>query len=344
MEKRLLEQQDQLVNQILNLENFSFALKIAEGEFLYISPGSVQQLKGITKVKSIIGKKDRSAFIKPFLDQIESDREFTNQKAKHFYSINHVTIKTKTKNRSFLVVKFKIGQFPIPVLAKKAIIGILIIDTDSKQVQTNSTETDKTIQPSKFSQLIKEMKKIIKNDSIFEKDSSKKLKQLIPQLEKISNRDFLTGLFNRNNFEEIIQLEIKKSIRFKYPINILIIDIDDFKRINDNYGHLSGDAVLKDLSKVLRSSVRETDYICRWGGEEFVVMLPKCDLDDAQSIAEKLILNTRKKAFKPTKITVSIGIAQLKDNENITSWFIRADEALLKAKRTGKDKFSIALR
>ncbi len=148
-------------------------------------------------------------------------------------------------------------------------------------------------------------------------------------------RDGLTGLFNRRYFNELINLEMNRVKRSPGALSLLMLDIDNFKNYNDTKGHPAGDELLKSIAKVFRDSVREVDIICRYGGEEFIIMLPQTEKKGAQIIAERIRLQSE--LFLPT--TVSIGIASFPvDAQEIEQLIEKADNALYKAKNSGKNK------
>lgn len=168
----------------------------------------------------------------------------------------------------------------------------------------------------------------------------------ITQLKKKSNlfeyqatHDTLTGLFNRQKFHDIFSKEVRRDKRYKNDLSLIIYDIDYFKRVNDNYGHLIGDQVLKGISYLVASTIREHDTVVRWGGEEFVVLLPQTDLEGAINTAKKLkdVIATYRHAEIPEKITVSFGVTMLKEDDSEESIIKRADEALYEAKEKGRD-------
>jgi len=151
--------------------------------------------------------------------------------------------------------------------------------------------------------------------------------------------DGLTGLFNRRYFNELIKIEFNRNKRTPSSFSLLMLDIDDFKNYNDAQGHLAGDALLKDAAKVFKNSVRAVDIVCRYGGEEFVVILPHTDKKGAQIIAERLRIQTG--LYLP--VTVSIGVATLPgDAGEIDELIEKADGALYEAKKSGKNKWCSA--
>lgn len=164
-------------------------------------------------------------------------------------------------------------------------------------------------------------------------------------LRKISITDPLTSLLNRRYFEERISEEMERSKRHRQPFSLIILDIDDFKVLNDSYGHLCGDEILKTTTNVIRRCVRVIDIAARYGGEEFAVILPTTDIDDAGIIAERIrseIAGTVcliKDAGKTLSITVSLGIASFPDDAStITELINNADRALYSAKNQGKNR------
>jgi diguanylate cyclase (GGDEF)-like protein len=172
---------------------------------------------------------------------------------------------------------------------------------------------------------------------------------LYRQLTELSVRDELTGLYNRRHGQETIHHEITRANRFHRSLSILMIDIDHFKRFNDLYGHPKGDVMLHEFSVLLEASLRDVDYITRWGGEEFLVILPNTDVSGALNVAEKLRHNVRQCTFAKLRIrprpqfTVSIGVASFPDTaKNETDLILYADKALYEAKGTGRDRVVVA--
>lgn len=126
------------------------------------------------------------------------------------------------------------------------------------------------------------------NYYVFSLTDITKLKEKSNLLEYQASHDKLTGLFNRNRFDELYSKEIKRAKRYENNLSIILFDIDDFKNVNDNYGHQIGDEVLIEISKILLNNVREPDICVRWGGEEFLILLPQTNLEGAKAVAEKI--------------------------------------------------------
>ncbi len=154
-----------------------------------------------------------------------------------------------------------------------------------------------------------------------------------------SKRDSLTKALRKDAFNEIIGIKIIEAKHVDQPLSIIIFDIDHFKKINDTYGHLVGDTVLQQVSEVVRSNIRESEYFVRWGGEEFIILLPGTGLQGAQMVAEKIRRAIEAKEFDTVgKVTCSFGVTQLLSDDTISSFIERADEALYEAKHGGRNQ------
>jgi diguanylate cyclase (GGDEF)-like protein len=162
------------------------------------------------------------------------------------------------------------------------------------------------------------------------------------EVEKLAISDSLTGLPNRMSLELIAQNAINEAKRKYESLSLLLIDVDYFKQVNDRYGHLAGDEVLRQLSVILKKSLRESDYICRWGGEEFLILLKRCNAVNAHQLAEKIRLVVAQEAviFQGNKIeaTISLGVSEWARDETFEQLVHRADLALIHAKNTGRNQ------
>ena len=195
-----------------------------------------------------------------------------------------------------------------------------------------------------------DFRRVIKNFNIM----TTNLRVQYDELEKLSLQDYLTGLANRRYFEQQLKLELERACRIGHPTAILIIDIDNFKEINDRFGHLEGDKALKVLASELKEVVREVDLPARFGGEEFLVLLPETTLEQGQIVAEKIRnrisqINIASRKGNIT-FTVSIGIAGTEQDGDFSCASIasacdeflkRADKALYQAKSMGKNRVEV---
>jgi diguanylate cyclase (GGDEF)-like protein len=161
---------------------------------------------------------------------------------------------------------------------------------------------------------------------------------------ELSMTDDLTGLYNARFFYLRAVEEIDRAERYQRPLSLLMLDMDDFKSYNDSYGHPEGDLVLQRFAVTIRRCVRTTDSVCRYGGEEFTVLLPETPLQEALEIAERIRREFAGETFTPPPAgtlvgkTVSIGAAQLVSGEKVRSLLSRADQHLYRAKRNGKNR------
>jgi diguanylate cyclase (GGDEF)-like protein len=163
------------------------------------------------------------------------------------------------------------------------------------------------------------------------------------QMQELALRDGLTGLLNRRALEDVLSRELKANTRYRASACLILVDVDYFKSVNDLFGHMGGDAVLKAVATVMQQAVRDTDSVGRYGGEEFGIVLPHTDLDRAAVLAERLRDQIERHEFdvdgERVRITVSVGIAQLPDQtiRTVPDWMAAADAALYEAKRGGRN-------
>lgn len=159
------------------------------------------------------------------------------------------------------------------------------------------------------------------------------------KFEKRANIDSLTGAYSRAKFDYLFHSEFARSIRYFNPLTILFIDIDNFKIVNDTYGHDIGDEVLKKFANLISTNSRELDVFARWGGEEFILMLPQTNINDGYKLAEKIRNIIALHKFDQIEtLTCSIGLSMLNKGDNHESIIKRADNALYKAKSTGRNR------
>jgi diguanylate cyclase (GGDEF)-like protein/PAS domain S-box-containing protein len=177
--------------------------------------------------------------------------------------------------------------------------------------------------------------KIIKYTALREDITNKKM------IEQLAIKDTLTSLYNRRYIEEALLNGKKHFVRYGETFSVIFLDIDFFKQVNDTYGHQTGDSVLKEFSHILQSNSRETDKIGRWGGEEFIIYLPKSNLQNAIILAEKLLEKIASHKFETIgHKTASLGVAQF--NGDIEQTIKNADDALYRAKELGRNQIQIA--
>jgi len=166
------------------------------------------------------------------------------------------------------------------------------------------------------------------------------------RLEEMATTDRLTGLASRNAYEMLMAQALKDAQRRNRPVSAVMLDVDRFKLVNDTYGHLGGDRVLRGVAQAMRASLRASDIVCRWGGDEFLVLLRDCDLTNAERISESIRAVIEEAEFgidgKHVQATVSIGIAPYRQNESVDRLLSRADAALYAAKLAGRNCVRVA--
>jgi diguanylate cyclase (GGDEF)-like protein len=258
---------------------------------------------------------------------------------KHVFSMKNTVLDMVAKNKEPLnlsdvrhyrssIMPFKINNmgsvFVLPLLYEKDLLGILVILSE----ETNA-----------FNPYQIELLKVLGNQASISIANAK----FHEEIEKLAITDGLTGLFNHRHFQERLNHEFHRRGRFPEPISLLLIDIDHFKEINDTYGHPVGDLVLKDVSDIIKRTIRNIDVPARYGGEEFAVILIGTDTRGALKMAERLRKAVMKKIFSAEnenfQITVSIGLSTHRDEIRSKEELIEeADKALYHAKRTGRNR------
>jgi two-component system cell cycle response regulator len=175
---------------------------------------------------------------------------------------------------------------------------------------------------------------------------NEQLEELLGKVENMAITDALTGLYNRRRFHDVLAKECERSKRYRTPFSLVVLDIDHFKKVNDEYGHQTGDSVLKEISNIIMNNIREIDTACRVGGEEFMLILPNTEKEIAVKGIERLRDAIERHLFAgmDRPITVSMGIAGLPDAgaENEDGLIRCADYALYKAKQNGRNRIERA--
>ncbi len=219
----------------------------------------------------------------------------------------------------------------------KARIPILIVTAESDQTKRTAFlrngANDFIIKPYDDDELIVRSSNLIENKKIHEQAKKQQL-----ELTKLAMTDQLTSLYNRHSLFDIGPKYLSDAKRHKFSVSLLVIDLDHFKYVNDYHGHGVGDIVLKEVGQVLKQNCRVEDFVARFGGEEFVMLLSHCDIDFALTKAENIRMSIEE--FKPNGLTVtaSIGAAALSEDDDFESLFDKADKAVYKAKETGRNR------
>lgn len=242
--------------------------------------------------------------------------------------------KIKTKNPNFEKSIYLVFTQPIKDIydeANKIIIPTIIISTSSAILLIIIILFISYINHEKLKK-----EQLVKMNYTLEKQVSERTKKL----KKMAITDGLTNLFNHQYSHKVLKEIINKSKLKNRKMSFFICDLDDFKSVNDNYGHQIGDQVLIEISSLIKSKVRRTDIVGRYGGEEFLVVLPSSNLENSIKIAENIRKSIYEDVFseKKLKITISIGLVEFKSNESDIELIARADKLLYKAKENGKNR------
>lgn len=164
------------------------------------------------------------------------------------------------------------------------------------------------------------------------------LNELIDELSRLAERDQLTGLYNRRRMDELLRYELSKH-RLEFGLSLLVLDIDHFKKVNDTYGHDVGDSVLRELSSCVQTMTQAGDTLGRWGGEEFVCLLPDANAKEAVAVAERMRARVANVSFAHADhVTISVGVASARPDDTPETLFRRADKALYHAKKNGRNQ------
>ena len=171
-----------------------------------------------------------------------------------------------------------------------------------------------------------------------------KLESAAETISRLARTDELTGLHNRRSFNESFALALSSARRHGHPLSLISSDLDHFKNVNDTYGHSIGDLVLKEFSNLLKDLVRVEDIASRWGGEEFIILLPNTSSDAAAIMAERIrsTFEQQSSCASPLAVTASFGVAQLQNGDDEDALIRRVDNALYTAKREGRNRVVIA--
>lgn len=164
-------------------------------------------------------------------------------------------------------------------------------------------------------------------------------KQAEAHLQQLATTDTLTGIFNRRRFNELLEADIARHQRYHSPLSLIFFDIDHFKQVNDTYGHQAGDQVLVQLTALVSGSIRTTDALARWGGEEFIILTSGCNLDCARQLAEKLRMTIERLSLPEVGlITCSFGVAEFREGDDQDALVKRVDQCLYQAKESGRNR------
>lgn len=201
--------------------------------------------------------------------------------------------------------------------------------------------SDFVFKPVRFEELLLRLRRVLK-----ERRLTQERIHMLEKLKRLSITDGLTKLYNSRYFYNQLKIEIDRTTRYQRPLSLLLMDIDKFKEYNDNYGHLEGDKVLIRLGQVIKSCLRKMDSAYRYGGEEFTIILPETEGDEAATVAERIRTAVEAERFSPQekidpiRITISVGVTEFNWQEEIAVFVQRADKAMYQSKQSGRNRVS----
>lgn len=223
------------------------------------------------------------------------------------------------------------GQY----IVDTTVVPILDVDGDITEyiaIRHDITELEET------KQQLRTINKAMKNkvDELYTMTNS---------LEEKANKDNLTGINNRDSFEDSFSIEIERTKENNLPLSLMLFDIDNFKSINDTYGHQAGDNILIDMTSIISNNIKTSDLFARWGGEEFVILMVNTSLEGAMNLAEKLrgLIEVHRFNYRD-QITASFGVTEFAIEDNKSTLFEKADEALYVAKKNGKNRVEVSIK
>ena len=233
------------------------------------------------------------------------------------------------------------------VIKKKNGVDVIVVtgysDDYSYEEAINTGASDFVIKPVRLEELLLRLKRVLK-----ERQLSTERTRMMQKLQKLATTDGLTKLYNSRSFYTQLELEVDRYNRYRHPLSLLLLDIDNFKEFNDTFGHLEGDKVLVRFSLIIKSCLRTNDSAYRYGGEEFTVILPETNGDEAKTVAQRIRSSLETENFSPTpdknaKITISVGVTQYFPKEELSAFIRRADRAMYLSKKNGRNRVSVLL-
>ncbi len=296
----------------LNHSHAAVAIKDLDGRYLFAN-GEYQRYAGVG-LECVFGQRD-DLFLDEERARLAREAELAVLKSGRGRSGDECIV------RDGGTLSFLVARFPIFNEHHQA-VAIGVIAMEITQQQRDSAAAERAL---KEAQLV-----------------NSQLRGAIFALEELASTDRLTNAWNRRRYEETIEGEIHRSARYGHPLSMLLIDVDHFKRINDLHGHQEGDRVLVQVSTLIRAIMRKSDSLTRWGGEEFIVLMPNTGLGRAKATAQRICEAVAAHELDPIGyLTVSIGVAEYLPSETHDEWLARADRAMYRAKDAGRNRIDV---
>lgn len=332
----IISYEDSPIMSSVRINNFfiriiSFLISLLIIYFLIKQRQSKDKLENQHKLLNyILNKSDNVMLITDF-----KDIKYSNNKFNDLINMKEINIFNNGKANNILNIFLHTKGYLHSGLLREGEDFISLVSRTLKKDRIVSI-LDKNFIPTTFKISIS---KTEKKDYLVTLSDITKMKEFQIETEKQANFDGLTNIYNRRKFNEILKNEFLNTQRYKNDLSIAVLDIDKFKKFNDNYGHLIGDEVLITMSKTVSNNLRETDTFARWGGEEFIILFKNTDAQTAKLVSEKLRKKIQEDEHPSAgKITVSFGVTEYKKGDTFETIFKRCDDALYIAKNTGRNK------
>jgi diguanylate cyclase (GGDEF)-like protein/hemerythrin-like metal-binding protein/PAS domain S-box-containing protein len=298
---------------LLHTRDVGFAIKALDGRYVYANPGYAQML-GIPDADEVLGRQDGDMLVGDAAAVFLAAHQRVQAERGAVEIVHEARVEDGT-TRQFALTHFPVGDEDGMLEA----VGVVALTTHTVE-DGGGTE-----------QALRSAEKV-----------NSQLRSTINSLQELASTDTLTRVWNRRHCEDLLESETHRSIRFGHPLSILLIDIDHFKSINDRFGHGAGDRVLAEFADCLRDGMRRSDELARWGGEEFLLLMPSTGLAGAHRSGERIRERLAQSQFTAVGgLSASIGVAEFAPTESIKEWLARADEALYRAKRGGRNRVEV---
>ncbi|WP_457678892.1 diguanylate cyclase [Thermovibrio sp.] len=330
--------------------------KLSPSELQLITKIAKEELKFLARNNIPLTPENYVIWFEIFCYLIENNLEFSDleifglfkEKYPTAGKVESILVEVKPQERDFL----KRVAHGIVKEVDKLIKSLDFYNRSLSRKESSFKELKESTSDSSVKELLEQILSEVKDIKRQNRELKKKLEEANGQIRELTRKleeakkeasvDFLTQVANRASFDKVITDLINDYYNRNYPFALLMIDIDNFKKINDTYGHQAGDFVLRELAKLLKSQLRARDIIARYGGEEFAILLPGVNFSQAIRIAERLRGAVEKHLFKygdlVIPLTVSVGVALMREGLDETSLVEKADKALYLAKRSGKNR------
>lgn len=292
----------QILARLLDTEDAAVAVKDVDGRYLFANPGYAQFI-GL-EAGQIVGRKDHAV--------LPAERATSMRIAHETVRDSGNGVQLTDQDAGYLLTHFPV----VDEAARLVAIGVVAINAA------------KTLRD--FAELEQALESANRANT--------RLQGEVDSLDRLASTDRLTHAWNRQRFEEAIEGEIHRAVRFGHPVSIAMVDIDHFKQINDTFGHPVGDRVLAEFADCVREMLRRSDSFTRWGGEEFVILMPNTPLGAARLAAERVRAHLEAHRFADVPVvTASFGVAEFAPMESMADLLTRADDAMYRAKEKGRN-------